>query len=370
MRAGPLTVSPSAPASATTDTTTATGNITLDSTQPFTLANTGSLQPALGLGAFDANGADKLVVVVSSEHGFNNGQGYVTQVLYNGTALTEAVQEDAGAGRGTAAIFYLDNPGPIGAGTIEVEASGANGGGGAAYALSGTKPGVGVTNRITGDSVASLDITTAGDNSLVIAVIENSGNANAAGTPTTLAPLTQVSSGFWGSQWGGHASGYQQVSSPSTITASFSTNTGSGYSINIAAAEFLAGISTDYLAWDGLYPAADLSDPGADFDGDGLNNEEERLFGLDPTSASSINPISTPLDAAGNFSYTRRDDALSGKTYSIWYSTTLQPGSWFEDTGAVQIQGTPDANGVETISGTLTPALLTNDELFIRVGAN
>jgi len=124
---------------------------------------------------------------------------------------------------------------------------------------------------------------------------------------------------------------------------------------------------TDYDAWAALRPEADLSDPDADLDGDGLTNREERIWGLDPTNAASCNPISVPLDAAGSFSYTRRDDALTGMTYSIWTSIDLE--TWTKDTGASQVPGTPDANGVETVTVTLSPALLTATQLFVRVGA-
>ncbi|MCF7734678.1 MAG: Ig-like domain repeat protein, partial [Akkermansiaceae bacterium] len=63
-----------------------------------------------------------------------------------------------------------------------------------------------------------------------------------------------------------------------------------GFQIRAAAA--------DYDTWAGKYQSADLSDPAADYDGDGVNNDDERLFGLDPTSGASVNPISVPLDAA------------------------------------------------------------------------
>lgn len=104
-----------------------------------------------------------------------------------------------------------------------------------------------------------------------------------------------------------------------------------------------------------------------DDDGDGLTNFEEYAFGLDPTGASSVNPIAVPLDAStGNFSYTRRTQTLTELTYSVWYSTDLS--GWTEDTGAVE--GTPSVSGdVETVPVTLSPALLTNSKLFIQVRA-
>ncbi len=105
-----------------------------------------------------------------------------------------------------------------------------------------------------------------------------------------------------------------------------------------------------------------------DDDNDGLTNHEEYAFGTDPTGGSSVNPIAVPLDkSTGTFSYTRRQQALTGLSYSVWYSTDLAV--WSEDTGA--IQGTPTLNGeVETVPVTISPALLTNPKLFIQVRAN
>lgn len=245
MRAGTQTASASAAASATTLAAVTNKSVTVNSTQQFSLpANLEGFQPVTGLGTFDAGTADKLVVVVSTEDKNNSGTGYVYDVRYNGKVMTEVIQEEAGSGNGTAAIFYLDNPGPKGTGTIEVSAESPNGGIGAAYALSNTMPGFAVTNSRTGNAANSVTFTTAGVNSVVIAVLENSGNPNSSGTPTVNAaattPLTQVSSGTWGGGYGGHASGYRLVAAPSSVTPTFTTTTGSGYSINLAAAEFAA----------------------------------------------------------------------------------------------------------------------------------
>ncbi|NNM28356.1 MAG: hypothetical protein HKO57_02460 [Akkermansiaceae bacterium] len=126
----------------------------------------------------------------------------------------------------------------------------------------------------------------------------------------------------------------------------------------------------DYAAWAALYPGADLTDPNADLDGDGLTNNEERIWGLDPEAGASSSPINTPLDpAGGTFIYTRRDPSLSGLTYTVWTSTTLQPGSWVRDTGAGQAPGAPDANDIESVVVTLSPGLLTGPILFVRVEA-
>ena len=45
------------------------------------------------------------------------------------------------------------------------------------------------------------------------------------------------------------------------------------------------GGTTDYEDWEALYPGFDLSDPGGDWDSDLLINDEERIWGLNPTKA-------------------------------------------------------------------------------------
>jgi hypothetical protein len=79
-----------------------------------------------------------------------------------------------------------------------------------------------------------------------------------------------------------------------------------------------------------------------------------------------VNPFPVPLDAGGAFSYTRRDEALTGLSYEVWTSTDLM--NWDKDDGAGQSPRTPVAE-VETVAVTLTPALLTAPELFVRVVA-
>lgn len=87
----------------------------------------------------------------------------------------------------------------------------------------------------------------------------------------------------------------------------------------------------------------------------------------DPTNSASRGPITVPLNVSGNFTYTRRDANLTGWTYKLWTSTDLV--TWTEDTGASQTPGSPDANDVETVSVTISPALLTNPKLFVRMEA-
>jgi alpha-galactosidase len=128
----------------------------------------------------------------------------------------------------------------------------------------------------------------------------------------------------------------------------------------------LLNAASDYAGWAAKYPGANLADPDADLDGDGLRNDEERIWGLDPTKAASRDPYAAPLNAAGAFSYTRRARALTELDYTIWTSTNLA--DWTEDTAATQTPGPPTAGAVETVAVTLgaSPA---DGRLFVRVRA-
>lgn len=139
------------------------------------------------------------------------------------------------------------------------------------------------------------------------------------------------------------------------------------WSFDEATGELTLALGNDYDTWGAAYGLAAGSE-GDDLDNDGLTNGEEHAFGLIPNSGSSVSPITSQLSkTSGQFSYQRRDNSLTGLTYTVWYSTDLA--TWTEDTGALQPDGTPDGNGVETIQVTLSPALLTNSKLFVQVRA-
>jgi hypothetical protein len=199
--------------------------------------------------SFDASGTDKLVVAIGSESGFGGNSVTNMSLSFNGEAMTRAVfanDRSAAGDSGGLAIFYLDNPFQ-GASTFTfgftATGGGANGGIASIYGLAGTVDGVGNTGKssLTQASAGnvSTSITTSGADSWVFAAVQNSGTNNSAGTPSIVAPLTAGHSGFWGTQWGGLASGTQTVStSGSSLTPTFSTNAGNN--IQVAAVEFLA----------------------------------------------------------------------------------------------------------------------------------
>ncbi len=130
-----------------------------------------------------------------------------------------------------------------------------------------------------------------------------------------------------------------------------------------------APTATDYDDWMAGFPAITLAGDKlstADPDHDGLKNLEEYAFGLDPSSGSSVNPITVLLDkTTGMFSYTRRaTPATTGLTYTVLTSTDLV--TWTPDTGSAETIVT--AGDVQTVTFTVTnPAV--DGKLFVRVKA-
>jgi hypothetical protein len=106
------------------------------------------------------------------------------------------------------------------------------------------------------------------------------------------------------------------------------------------------------------------TDPVHDPDHDGLTNQREFAFGLDPTIGFSNNPIAVPPDqTTRKFRYTRW--AASGLTYTVETSTSLQ--SWSGPAAATQTV-VSSSGGVETVEVTLTSPP-SGEKVFVRVKA-
>jgi hypothetical protein len=126
---------------------------------------------------------------------------------------------------------------------------------------------------------------------------------------------------------------------------------------------------SDYDTWNATDFGAPFTDtlPASDPDNDGMTNQEEYAFGLNPTSGSSLNPIIMPLASNGIFQYTRRNPSLTGLAYTVWTSTDLL--HWAEDAQASAGQSVAATHGdVETVGVTLSTAAVSG-KLFVRVQA-
>jgi N-terminal domain of M60-like peptidases/Peptidase M60, enhancin and enhancin-like len=121
----------------------------------------------------------------------------------------------------------------------------------------------------------------------------------------------------------------------------------------------------DYALWDADYPTLDLTNPTADLDRDGLTNDHERIWGLDPSSAASRQPV-TSVAGQGTLTYTRRTSTLSGLNFTVWTSPDLA--TWTPDTTATQTVAST-ADNVQTITVGLSPALRPLPKIFVRIRA-
>ena len=122
-----------------------------------------------------------------------------------------------------------------------------------------------------------------------------------------------------------------------------------------------------YDTWaNGTFANGTLADknPAHDSDGDGMTNQQEYAFGLDPTTGASVNPITQPLDkASGRFQYTRR--VGTGLAYQTLTSANL--GTWALDAGATELAVTTNGD-IQTVTVHVSTAPV-NGKLFVRVRA-
>jgi hypothetical protein len=147
---------------------------------------------------------------------------------------------------------------------------------------------------------------------------------------------------------------------------SFSANPGVSYNhtrIDNLSIELIS----DYNTWSTSFGLTGSSTE--DDDHDGLTNFEEYAFGLDPKDGTSIQAfIDLPSPSNGTFTYTRRKETLTGLDYTVWWSESLEAGSWAKDNGAVQSVISTEGD-VETVQVTLGTSLLSLSKLFVRMSA-
>lgn len=181
-------------------------------------------------GTFDASGSDKLVVVITGEHGFNNAAGNVNGATYDGESLIRAVDRNAVEATVDTVyneIWYLDNPALYhSAGEIVCDV--VNRGNVTVFGLSGTAAGVG--NTAIGDYNSKSVALTTSAGSIVIASLGMGGDGNTADVQnvTPDSPLTFVSAQENGALWDGHVVAYADGVSAGTATYSFSGGNNTG----------------------------------------------------------------------------------------------------------------------------------------------
>jgi hypothetical protein len=203
--------------------------------------------------SFDASSFDKLVVVITGEHGFPGVlSSNVNSVTYDGVGLTQILfrapidnaapnQTPLGAliDQTFQAVYYLDNP-STSTGLIQATWNDNNVRGNiTVFGLNGTAAGYGNT-VIGGQEVRSVNLTTGAD-SIVIASLGMGGNGNTADTqnvntvnPTVFIEATAQRE----STWDGHVTAYQINTDAGTNSYAFTG--GSVIGSHIVAVEFLA----------------------------------------------------------------------------------------------------------------------------------
>jgi hypothetical protein len=297
---------------------------------------------------FNAAGADKLVVILTGEHGNPGGVGDCTAVTYDGTPLIRAVERNAvpgtGANPATSStdqlwhdIWYLDNPASS---TGLISATVTSRAVITAYKLSGTAPGVGST-AVSGPASKSVSFIGSAAGSIVLASHGMGGDGNSANTASvdTTSPLIETSAVNQGTSWNGHVTGRMSVISPGLLTPTFTG--GNLIGTNTIAAEFLAAevVGTPYGNWAGTFVG--LGDPNAslDFDRGGLATAIEWVVGGNPASggddAAKAPTFNNSAPGHFVFTYRRRDAAHSdtNTTIAALYGTNL--GGWTTATHGV-----------------------------------
>jgi len=193
--------------------------------------------------SFPANTADKLVVVVTGEHSFNNVDGALRSLTYDDVELIQAIYRPAQVAGSDVlyhGIWYLDNPSTT-TGDLRVQVT--NRGTVSAFLVNGTAEGHGATG-ITEVGARSISLTTTQTDSMVFAAFGVGGDGNTGNTDSidTDPPLVEVSAVKDPSNWQGHVVGTQIVATPSSNTFSFTGGIDTG--AVVAAVEFFSADGT------------------------------------------------------------------------------------------------------------------------------
>ena len=306
----------------------ARGMITVDATAAWN-ANSTTIT-----GTLNASGSDKLVVVVTGEHGNpGNHTGTSSAVTYDGVPLTKVVERNPVPGpSGTSVdqdqtfndIWYLDNPATSDG---EIVATVITRGNVTAFALSGTAPGVG-QSAISPQASKSVVLSTSFANSIVIASHGMGGDGNSAnvGAVSAVSPLVQTSAQSTGNIWDGHVTAYAFV--PVTTTATYEFEGGNLIGSHTIAAEFISADGTPpgdgpFATWSGGLPA------NGDANGDGVANAIAWVLGAADPNANALGLLPT-LDTTSDAEYVRftfnrlgEANADTATTIAVEYSTDL-----------------------------------------------
>jgi hypothetical protein len=381
MRAGAVTGRTSAAAMATTASAGIPGNITFDG---FVSGYIGGTPKTF---TFDARTSDKLVVIVTGEHNFGgNTSGNVKTITYDGVTLTKAVEQNPVSStlQTTSDLWYLDNPESVhtaGQIVISVEGNG-NNYVHAAFGLSGTAPGFFGAYSIASGTPA-VNMNGSSPNSMVVSWLTLGGSGNTASTATSIqanSPAGAIT--FGGAVSAGNYAGHVMSRSSGLPVGNntFSFNTGLSDVICLAA-EFLAADipASAYQIWAAQYPAADLTDPAADFDKGSLATGIEWVLGGNPTHGGDDAGLAPTLDTTSDpdgkvlFRYRRSDAANldTDTTLAVEYGSDLD--GWtaaaHQGTGAqdITISEVPDGPGFTNVTVAIPGSLASAGRLFARL---
>jgi hypothetical protein len=320
----------------------ARGTITVDASAAWS-ANSTTLS-----GTLNAMGSDKLVVIVTGEHG-NSGDlsGNSTAVTYDGVPLTKVVDRNPIGGTPVDQTFndiwYLDKPATS---TGAIVASVIGRGNVTAFALNGTAPGVGQT-AISPQASKSVVLSTGFANSIVIASHGMGGDGNTANVTVVNAVLpliersaTAQASGS-PSPWDGHVTASALV--PAAGTATYAFTGGNLVGSHTIAAEFLAAELLGFDSWKTKNGATGqtLAD---DHDGDGVFNGIEYFIGGPTGTTTGFTALPGVDNAAGVLSVTwtkAADYAGAYPTDFVVETSDTLTGTWTPQTlgGTVIITG-------------------------------